>query len=231
MSERTYYVYCEDNCKFEGMTKQQVINAITEATGATPTSVDDAFITMIKEQNGNRNLKFWVGTQAQYNALTPANDVVYIITDGDALGDISARVTNTESDITGLKGRITTAEGAIVNINAALANIIDAITYDDEVDGWHVRKWVGGRIEAEKTFDISEYTYSTYAPVYHAGIKTFTYPTDLFTSVANVSINLNTPFVWTGGGTGGHTQTTTDFFSFTDNPTGNISAHITVIGE
>ena len=82
--ERNYYVICDDNCKFPAMTAEQVLAAIAEATGNTPSSVDNAFITKIKEKNGNSNLKFWVGTQAQYNALTPEENTFYIITDSES---------------------------------------------------------------------------------------------------------------------------------------------------
>lgn len=84
--ERKYYVLCGDNCKFESMTKEQIIAAIAEATGNTPTNIDDAFITKIKESNANNALKFWVGTQAEYNALESVEpNVFYIFTDGDEM--------------------------------------------------------------------------------------------------------------------------------------------------
>lgn len=67
--ERTYYCFCEDNCKFETMTKEQIIAAIAEATGNVPEDVDDAFITKIKESNHNANLSFWKGTEAEFSAL------------------------------------------------------------------------------------------------------------------------------------------------------------------
>ena len=47
MAERIYYVISKDNCQFEGLTKEQVFAAIAEATGNTPTKVDEAFITKI----------------------------------------------------------------------------------------------------------------------------------------------------------------------------------------
>jgi len=89
MSERTYYVLCADDCKFEGMTKEQIIAAIAEATGATPTQIDAAFITKIKEKNRNAPLKFWIGTQAEYNALATIDaNTFYIFTDSDELSTI-----------------------------------------------------------------------------------------------------------------------------------------------
>lgn len=88
--ERNYYVICDDNCKFPSMTYEQILAAIAEATGATPTDVDDAFISKIRELNRNNNLRFWIGTTAEYNELANAGQIesncMYIITD-DAFGD------------------------------------------------------------------------------------------------------------------------------------------------
>ena len=73
--ERKFYVYCDDDCKFESMTKEQIIAAIAEATGNTPTEIDNAFITKIKEMNAGKSVMFWVGTEAEFNALSPAPEV------------------------------------------------------------------------------------------------------------------------------------------------------------
>lgn len=80
MSELKHFVICENDCKIEGMTKEQIIAAIAEATGNTPTLAGDAFITQIVNQNGG-NLKLWRGTNAQYNAIEHEADTYYIITD------------------------------------------------------------------------------------------------------------------------------------------------------
>lgn len=104
MSERNYYVICDDNCRFEGMTKEQIIAAIAEATGATPTHIDDAFITKLKETNANRQLKFWVGTTAQYNALPEiAENTFYILTDETFGEDISAAIVTLQNEIERIK--------------------------------------------------------------------------------------------------------------------------------
>lgn len=80
--ERNYYVICDDNCKFPAMTKEETIAAIAEATGETPVHIDDAFISKIKEQNRNASLKWWAGTEAEYNSITTkSNDTLYVITD------------------------------------------------------------------------------------------------------------------------------------------------------
>ena len=91
-NERKYYVYCADNCKFEGMTKEQILTAIEQAisTGEIK-DVDSGFITTIKEQNAQSGLKFWVGTIAEFNALTEMqDDCLYIFTDENIVEDIDA---------------------------------------------------------------------------------------------------------------------------------------------
>lgn len=104
MADRTYFVICEDKCLFEAMTKEQIYDAIAEATGSTPTGVDSAFITKIKEQNANRELKFWVGTQAQYNAIAePAIDTFYLITDPTFESDIQVEIAELQTEINALK--------------------------------------------------------------------------------------------------------------------------------
>lgn len=99
-TERTYYVMCADKCLFEGMTKEQIITAIAEATGATPTYIDDAFITKIKEQNKNGIIKFWRGTVAEYNAIAEKDsDTLYIKTDDTREAEIDAALQELNTDI------------------------------------------------------------------------------------------------------------------------------------
>ena len=70
MATPIVYVICDQNCKFEGMTKEQILTAIAQAveTG-TIGDIDTGFITTIKTINGTP-LKFFVGEQAEYDALT-----------------------------------------------------------------------------------------------------------------------------------------------------------------
>lgn len=98
---KNYYVFCDDNCKFEAMTKEQILTAIEQAitTGAVQ-DVDTGFITKIKEQNKNVGLKFWIGTQAEYNALaTKENNCFYIITDDTAKEDIETAIGNLQREM------------------------------------------------------------------------------------------------------------------------------------
>lgn len=109
---RKYYVICEDNCKFESMTKEEIFDAIADATGSTPTPVDEAFITKIKEQNANKNTKVWTGTQAQFNALEETDDNTIYFVDTNVvksthmlenlIANNSERITLVDNDLSAL---------------------------------------------------------------------------------------------------------------------------------
>lgn len=108
MADRTYYVMCDDNCRFEAMTKEQVIAAIAEATGNTPTDIDSAFITKIKEINKGAAVQIWLGTTAEYNVLETIDDnVFYIKTDDTRISDLEkALAENTEALQDGINSNI-----------------------------------------------------------------------------------------------------------------------------
>lgn len=99
MSERIYFCFCADNCKFETMTKEQIFAAIAEATGNTPTGIDDAFISRIKEQNKGDTVTIWRGTVAEYNALDELDDnCIYIKTDDTTIADINEKFEEVERE-------------------------------------------------------------------------------------------------------------------------------------
>ena len=126
MSERKYYCYCDSNCKFETMTKEQILAAIEQAArwdtgvrmvdsitnqryalyvsdgklmmresdgGEQGSGLDfdagAAFITKVKETNGGGFITFWVGTQAEFNAIANKDPRChYHITDSTRDADI-----------------------------------------------------------------------------------------------------------------------------------------------
>lgn len=98
----TIYVHDEKHNRYEGMTKEQIINAIVQAVEQGEiTDLDDGFITKIKELNGNQNIQIWIGTTAQFNAIaTKAANTLYILTDDDSADswDTIAEQLNTLSD-------------------------------------------------------------------------------------------------------------------------------------
>ena len=70
MLDRNYYVICDSGCKFESMTKEQILTAITQAVSeGTVGDIDTGFITRVKTVNGI-GLRFFVGTQSEYELLS-----------------------------------------------------------------------------------------------------------------------------------------------------------------
>ena len=101
MSERNYYVFSDDNCKFESMTKEQILTAISQALSTGEISdIDSGFVTKIKEVNKNNPLMFWVGTTAEFNALENQDEnTFYIVTDATEGEDLSAEINDINTKI------------------------------------------------------------------------------------------------------------------------------------
>ena len=100
MPNNPYYVFDEKLCKVEGMTKEQIINAIAQATGVTPSDVDAGFISTLIENNKSRSIHFWKGTQAQFNALESYDaNTFYIIDDDSTIADHEAAIAELNSNI------------------------------------------------------------------------------------------------------------------------------------
>lgn len=95
---KKYFVFCDSNCRYESMTKEQILTAIENmATSGDIGDVDAGFITRIKDQNNGIPVKIWVGTQAQYNALKEKNDdTLYITDDSDAVSAVEEAIRELE---------------------------------------------------------------------------------------------------------------------------------------
>ena len=106
-----YFVYDEKLCKAEGMTKEQIYNAIAEATGETPVHIDDGFISTIVETNRSRSLHIWKGVKSEFEAL-PSHDskTLYVIEDDTTLEDLAAAYDELESDRQGIHESISSLE-------------------------------------------------------------------------------------------------------------------------
>lgn len=88
------YVLDKHNNYIPSMTKEEIIAAIqTAAAGGSLEGFDNcSFVTKVKEINKNAALGFWVGTQAEYNALaTRENNVLYLISDDQLKTDITKK--------------------------------------------------------------------------------------------------------------------------------------------
>ena len=104
----TIYVHDENHNRYEGMTREQIINAIVQAVEQGEIiDLDDGFITKIKEQNGNNNIQIWIGTSAQFSALQTKNaNTLYILSDDDSADDwdqIAEAVEDLADEITKIK--------------------------------------------------------------------------------------------------------------------------------
>lgn len=70
MATPKVYVICDQNCKFESMTKEQILAAIMQAVNeGTIGDIDAGFITTVKTING-LPLRFFYGEQAAYDELS-----------------------------------------------------------------------------------------------------------------------------------------------------------------
>jgi hypothetical protein len=96
MSKKKYYCYCESNCRYETMTKEQILAAIAQAAaGGLVFDTEAAIISKVKEVNAGGFVTFWVGKQAEYNALPSIDpNCVYIITDNTWQGDVETLFRN-----------------------------------------------------------------------------------------------------------------------------------------
>lgn len=92
--EKIYYCFCSSNCKYETLTKEQILSLLEQAAAGKLTfDTSAAFITKVKEQNSGGYITFWVGTQAQYNALpTKAPNCFYLITDSTKDADVARAI-------------------------------------------------------------------------------------------------------------------------------------------
>lgn len=110
-----YYVIDDDDCKYEGMTKEQILSAIEQGLAQGYVSdPDSAVFSKIKEIRANAATQIWVGTEAQFNAIFPApavgksvvrvgtDGVLYLCSDDSTLNDLSEHLndTNNPHDVT-----------------------------------------------------------------------------------------------------------------------------------
>lgn len=106
----TVYVLCDQNCKYEGMTKEQILTAITQAVNeGTISNIDTGFVQTVKTINGHA-LKLFVGTQAEYDELTAAQkeNLFAIITNDTTKEGFSNAIETLRADLTSLETRFNT---------------------------------------------------------------------------------------------------------------------------
>ena len=74
MSGRNVYGFCDNNCKFLVFTREEVLSLLQQAIdngSLLNIDADYAAIEKIRNTNGGGEVKFWVGTESEFNALDP----------------------------------------------------------------------------------------------------------------------------------------------------------------
>lgn len=151
-----FYVYCDDNCRYEGMTKEEILTAIEQAIEQGHVSdPDGAVFSRIKEIRAGQCVQLWVGTEAEFNTLDPApkygrstvrvgeNGVLYLCSDEALFEQIDKHVADknnphgvTFEQVIGA-GAVpvksggtgsTTTRGAEYNINGGMTESLAAVT-------------------------------------------------------------------------------------------------------
>ena len=104
MSEqRNVYGFCDDNCKFLVYTREEVLSLLQQAINdGTLQDIDAEYsaITQVIDNNGRNDVRFWVGTEAEFNSLDPkpaverfiprldGNGLMYICIDDSSINNM-----------------------------------------------------------------------------------------------------------------------------------------------
>lgn len=132
MATPTVYVICDQNCKFEGMTKEQILTAIMQAVNeGTIGDIDAGFVTTIKTING-LPLKFFVGEQSAYDALTDEekNNLFAVITNDTTKAGIIEAIKTLQTELKELRESL--LDGSFIVKKAYGAPNKGIVLYDDE---------------------------------------------------------------------------------------------------
>lgn len=118
------YLHCDANCKFEGMTKEQILSAIEQAVSSGEIKdVDAGFITTIKTIN-NISIRFFYGEKSAYDALSAAQkeNLFPIITNDTSIKDINEAIEILQSDLQELKDGLASGEVVVAEATSLTSN-------------------------------------------------------------------------------------------------------------
>lgn len=99
--ELKVYALDEGKNNFQTMTKEQILSAINQKiSSGSIVNIDDAFITKIKEMNAGALVQLWIGTQAEFEALSEKkDDTLYILSDDPTVNEIENSISSLEQSI------------------------------------------------------------------------------------------------------------------------------------
>ena len=135
------------------LTDEQVNTALTEwleinAEQTQLTTINAAFITKIREMHKKGLIRFWVGTKAEYEGITPEDNVFYVLTDEDPLTEITQSVEQNAQEIGAVANDVISLE---TTVNELKTNGTDELIADD--NGWTVQKFASGAYIAWILYD------------------------------------------------------------------------------
>ena len=110
MADRKYYVICDAGCKFESMTREQILTAIMQAVNeGTISDIDAGFVQTIKTING-KQVKFFVGQQSEYEKLSDEEktNLFALITNDTTKEAFLEAIEGIAKDLQGLKDNLAT---------------------------------------------------------------------------------------------------------------------------
>lgn len=137
MADKKYYCFCETGCKYETMSKEQILTAITQAVqNGTVGNCDTGFIQTIKTVNG-LPLRFFVGTQYDYEALEDKENLFAIITNDATTSGILEAIEELETNFEELvqfliDGEIVVKKAEIAIKNEKNERIVETYARKDE---------------------------------------------------------------------------------------------------
>lgn len=89
---RTIYGFCEAHCKEPVYSQEQTLSLLQQAIEAQSLQGIDPdaspIVALIRENNKRANIAFWVGTEAEYNALVPSVSAAMVMARMDGNGNI-----------------------------------------------------------------------------------------------------------------------------------------------
>lgn len=129
MATPTVYVICDQNCKFESMTKEQILTAIMQAVNeGTISDVDAGFITTVKTING-LPLKFFVGEQSAYDALTDEEkqNLFAIISNDTTKENLLAEIQRISDQAAGAENAVEALGAQMDELTAETARVLQGV--------------------------------------------------------------------------------------------------------
>ena len=121
----SYYVIGNNKCLYEGMTKEEILAAITQAVETHEiTDVDTGFVTKLKEYNRNVQVTYWIGTQNEYDALQSIEpNRLYFISDDTFGADVAAAIANANASIESMSNTLSNIQTATVTSDWAYEHV------------------------------------------------------------------------------------------------------------